>query len=175
MLPSFSHTIQRVIPHPVIAAEDCAIDLLSALSNSPEELANPFSIATSLGIYTRAVHLPKDVSATFTIHPDLHAAICVNAHDERSRRRFAVAHAIGHYMEMNTREPRTVTDYRITLVGVGVDDTEIFANQFAAALLMPSVLVAPLARSRVSIETMAQLFKTSSRAMASRLRNLGLA
>jgi len=99
----------------------------------------------------------------------------VNASDTQNRQRFTCAHEIGHYVRRGQDPNRTsFVDYRDTLAGLGRDTDEIFANQFAAALLMPAPLVVRFRRAGDSISTLAERFGTSVQAMEIRLRNLRL-
>jgi Zn-dependent peptidase ImmA (M78 family) len=159
------------LTYPVLAAEECAREVLNKVCR--DSVADPFSVASALGIGTSAIDLPRDQSGRLAVHPS-GTRIYVNTHDLLSRQRFACAHAIGHYLDRAETRP-TIIDYRSTLAGIGVDDTETFANQFAAALLMPASAVARLMKNSVPISQMADYFTTTRRALELRLANLHLA
>lgn len=160
--------------HPVLAGEARAIEVLHKVHSDTKGTTDPFAVASSLGVHTGVMELPRDQSDRLIVLPR-GPSIYVNVHDPSSRQRFACAHALGHYLD-NFTEPRSViTDYRTTLAGIGIDDTEIFANQFAAALLMPATAVARLMRNSVPITQMADYFATTRRALELRLANLHLA
>lgn len=136
---------------------------------------DPFTIADRLGIIVRDARLRPDLSGQIAFGDGGNAVITVNASDHPNRRRFTVAHEIGHYTrrdEVGAKEG--FVDYRDTLAGLGVDAEEIYANQFAAALLMPAHLVKQFS-ANMSVGAMANLFGTSVQAMNLRLRNLRLA
>lgn len=109
--------------------------------------------------------------------------ICVlNANDHYNRRRFTLAHEIGHYVLHPPRESYIDRTYaRNERSSEGVDRHEIEANAFAAELLMPEQLIKAHAPQRLNviehddeIRELARLFKVSPQAMTLRLANLGL-
>lgn len=137
---------------------------------------DPARLARGLGIDVRTVPMRADESGSITIMPDEQPVIRLNAADHENRQRFTCAHEIGHYVRRAAGpSEQTFVDYRDTLAGLGVNEEEIFANQFAAALLMPAVHVAMAHRGGMSVSRMAAQFGTSVQAMELRLRNLRLA
>ncbi len=107
------------------------------------------------------------------------------------RRRFTLAHEIGHYCLHRSSERTKFVDDRKTMSRSGSywDVYESEANNFAAELLMPKKLVVEKGRevinsylttnnvkimpARQFIENMSSLFQASNPAMEYRLRNLG--
>lgn len=142
---------------------------------------DPLRLARALGLDVRTVPLPSDESGNIVIPPDgtdERPVINLNAWDHPNRQRFTCAHEIGHYLRRQHRgdRARTFVDYRDTLAGLGTDAEEIYANQFAAALLMPAHLVKQLyADQGQPVEVLAARFGTSVQAVNVRLRNLRLA
>jgi hypothetical protein len=137
---------------------------------------DPFVIATDLGIKTRVSGLPEGVSGIFRIKPGLDPEIYVNAADSSNRQRFTCAHEIGHYSRWQALgEPvdREVVEHRDLLSSAGAIPNEVYANQFAAELLMPKDLVVDMSKS-FSLVPLAYEFGVSADAMDFRLRNLGL-
>ena len=115
--------------------------------------------------------------------------ICVAAGDPPTRRRFTVAHEIGHHVLGHEFEPGehvhvdrgTYVLQRGTRASEGVDPQEIEANHFAACLLMPPQLVerevASLDVPQLSeahVSALARTFGVSEQSMAIRLTSLGL-
>ncbi|MEV6495321.1 ImmA/IrrE family metallo-endopeptidase [Actinoplanes sp. NPDC051633] len=113
--------------------------------------------------------------------------IGVNTATAYSRQRFTIAHELGHIL---LHHKPLIVDHSILLSkrddisSLGTDQEEIEANGFAAALLMPDILVRqeleratrqdnslPAQRYVVNL---ARTFKVSSQAMAYRLVNLNL-
>jgi Zn-dependent peptidase ImmA (M78 family) len=136
---------------------------------------DPFHLARGLGILVRIEPLRADESGNITISPFETPVMTLNRYDGESRQRFTCAHEIGHYLRRSqVPSAQQFTDYRDTLAGMGSDPEEIFANQFAAALLMPASKVLQFSNAGTPIEDMARRFATSSQAMELRLRNLRL-
>lgn len=117
------------------------------------------------------------------------AGIAIQASDHPKRRRFTIAHEIGHYYLRHQFEPgehvhvdhgHAITP-RDSRSSAGVDLKEIEANQFAASLLMPSKILEarirqlgtpkPLRDSHVM--QLANEFEVSEQAMTIRLSTLG--
>lgn len=118
------------------------------------------------------------------------ALIAVNRTDVDHRKRFSIAHEIGHFYLGHQFEAGAhvhvdkgnFISARGARAAAGVDPKEIEANQFAAALLMPSALVraevhkltqgGPL--NDLQVPKLATLFGVSDQAMTIRLSTLGL-
>ena len=94
--------------------------------------------------------------------------IYVNPNESWSRKRFTVAHELGHCLLGHGARNRR----RDALPGV--DSQEVEANNFAAELLMPEDAVKQLAPGN-SLQMMAWYFDVSTTAMYFRMKNLGLA
>lgn len=91
------------------------------------------------------------------------------------RRRFTMAHEIGHYI----RKYQDVKDpfngpHRDKKAAAGFDSDEIWANGFAASLLMPASIVRRYWAEGKSLKEMASIFGVSETAMDIRRANLGL-
>jgi Zn-dependent peptidase ImmA (M78 family) len=102
--------------------------------------------------------------------------IYVNAGDSDNRQRFSCAHEIGHYLKRVTgRKDDTwgYIDRRGPSASGGTNADEIYANQFAAELLMPEERVRDLHQT-LSPAAMAVEFDVSLGAMKFRLENLRL-
>lgn len=137
---------------------------------------DPFALASSFGIEVRLRWLPPDESGHIEMPLFGAPVITLNSYDSPNRQRFTCAHEIGHYLRRQKQGHRgRYTDYRDTLAGLGNDPEEIFANQFAGAMLMPAHLVARGYADGESVEELARKFGTSTQAMSLRLRNLRLA
>jgi len=157
----------------VIEGEKQAIEMLKTWDKSAMP-ADPFAIANSLGIRVEHTLLPRDVSGRIAVSTNKHPVITLNSHDDIHRQRFSCAHEIGHYINNADCLLFSFTDYRSTLAGISVNEEEVFANQFAAALLMPADIMAKYHRAGLIINEIALLLNTSKRAVALRLKNLQL-
>lgn len=135
---------------------------------------DPFELARRFGITVNYEFLPADESGNIDITPES-AVITLNIADHANRQRFTCAHEIGHYVRRRSSgQSGRYIDYRSTLAGLGVDQEEVYANQFAAALLMPAHLVKRWHDLGETDDRLARRFGTSVQAMELRLRNLRL-
>lgn len=108
-------------------------------------------------------------------------SIYVNRHHPANRKRFTIAHEIGHYVsflngsfsEEELRTKNQVTDYSIMWRRKDVQsDAENEANLIAAEILMPRDKVEDLITQEKTPEEMASMFYVSVSAMTLRLINL---
>lgn len=158
------------------AARDAEKALQVAYPWYPPELdlpVKPQHVADSLGIQVRVSALPPDVSGALAKKDGHDPVIVLQLTDHPNRQRFTCAHEIGHYWERDDDEYEFV-DFRDNLAGRGVDVHEIYANSFAAALLMPEWAVRQLFDHTKDVTELAARFGVSKGAMSIRLQNLGL-
>lgn len=159
-------------------AESDAIEVLETLWSPGRGLfpvpVDPILIASDLGIRVERVLMPTDQSGSIIMVPGETPVISVNARDSLKRQRFTCAHEIGHYRQRQSQGSARFVDYRDTLAGLGVNPDEIYANQFAAALLMPAIEVKRRVDEHYGVSQLAAAFATSVQAMELRLRNLSL-
>jgi Zn-dependent peptidase ImmA (M78 family) len=135
---------------------------------------DPVQIARRLGIDVREATLRDDISGALVKKLGEDPTILLNASDSPNRKRFTAAHELGHFV---TREDSPDTyeyiDLRDTMwSAAGTNPEEVFANQFAANLLMPESEVQRLRTEGLSPTQMALYFKVSQDAMANRLKNV---
>ncbi|WP_143069427.1 ImmA/IrrE family metallo-endopeptidase [Rhodococcus maanshanensis] len=137
---------------------------------------NPFEIAKSLGIDVHRVHL-DDSLAGFIVREE-HGGpveIYVNKSDSPVRQRFTVAHELGHFAQREgDKEPMGFVDERAELASAGADPHEVWANNFAAELLMPAAIAKKWWAKGSSVDELRRKFNVSTPAMNYRLANLGL-
>lgn len=111
------------------------------------------------------------------------AIIGVNSMHPATRKRFTIAHELGHLLlhgdELHIDE-RFPFAFRDEVSSLAVDPAEIEANQFAAELLMPEAWLAAEIKgqhldieSEDVIEALAKKFGVSVQSMTHRLSNLG--
>jgi Zn-dependent peptidase ImmA (M78 family) len=116
--------------------------------------------------------------------------IGVNSTHSAKRQRFTIAHELGH-LRLHEKQVMFVdkavrVDRRDITASAGVDEREIDANGFGAALLMPRKMLISEIESLTDspqssldaeslIELLAERFDVSQQAMKYRLANLGIA
>jgi Zn-dependent peptidase ImmA (M78 family) len=145
-------------------------------------------IAKNLGLKIIQQNLGDNVSGLL-VRTSAGTHICVAAGHAEVRRRFTIAHEIGHHVLRHQFEAGAhvhvdrgnYISQRGIRASEGVDPKEIEANQFAACLLMPvnvmQAAVKRLASGTIfdgDVEELARLFKVSEQAMTIRLTTLGL-
>lgn len=134
---------------------------------------DPFAIARVLRIPVLSARFNSDsISGMLQVHGDGHR-ILVNADHAMTRSRYTVAHELGHYelhrtvfnefIDTETDFYRREREY--------AKSSEIQANMFAAALLMPASLIRNL--TYLGPRVLADKFAVSEAAMRYRIANLG--
>jgi predicted transcriptional regulator len=160
-------------------------------------------LVASLGIQAAPVDVEQVASALRlrVVHEDLgedvsgllvsrgrSAGIAVKRGDAPVRRRFTIAHEIGHFVlghhiqrnEMVHADQHHQVIYRSQSASQGLDPLEVQANQFAASLLMPAKIIREEVASlrkplqEADVKALAQRFRVSEQAMTIRLTTLNL-
>lgn len=120
--------------------------------------------------------LGSEISAFYLTLPSGRAEIIVNSQDSALRRRFSIAHELGHHIL--SKEPSEKVRL-LPKLSLSAGDDERSATRFAACLLMPEWLVTgwynelagdPLRR----LSLLSEKFQVSRNAMRVCLRELGL-
>lgn len=135
---------------------------------------DPVLIAQRLGVSVRQAKLSPGVSGALVKSPGEDPTILLNANDHPNRQRFTCAHELGHYISReNDPDAYEYVDLRdIFRSAAGTKPEEIFANTFAANLLMPEKEVRRLLSEKHSPTEMAAYFDVSQDSMHFRLKNL---
>ena len=137
---------------------------------------DPVYLAGRFGIRVVALGLEPDVSGMLVKQPTEDPLIYINGADSAVRQRFTCAHELGHYVARTTGssdDSYGYIDRRGPSASHGTDPSEIYANQFAAELLMPRENVHALA-DELTDAALAVRFNVSLGAMRYRLVNLGI-
>lgn len=137
---------------------------------------DPVFIATELGVDVLEAELPEDIWGALIKDEDKDPIIVLSVNDSKNRKRFTCAHELGHYAYRLATDGNKYEyiDLRGNHSSTGNDPEEIFANQFAASLLMPETEVKKLVYQQLPKFLMAQHFGVSDDAIRFRLKNLGL-
>jgi len=169
-------------------ASNRATDLLTRCNVQDTPPVNVKAIADCLGV--KLVERPNlrhpdhgDVSGLLLRKRGL--TVCViNADQHPKRRRFTIAHELGHFLLHPPQESyvdaRFTVDARGETASEGTVHQEIEANAFAAELLMPECMVRAAVAGPIDVfnddrvQELAKEFKVSSQAMTYRLINLDL-
>lgn len=135
---------------------------------------DPIEIARRQGIKVFTAGLEQDVSGMLIKRVGSDPEIYLNGQDSYKRQRFTCAHELGHFM-LRTAESQdswSFVDHRSPITSMGTDQAEVYANRFAAALLMPAAVIRSIVPA--SAVQLAEQFQVSPDAMTFRLDNLGL-
>lgn len=101
--------------------------------------------------------------------------ILINSEQPAARKRFTIAHELGHHVLGHTESGHMFRDKAPDMNPYGAPPQEREANSFAASLLMPPEvvheLVVELGNSELSY--LAKCFQVSEQAMSIRLKTLG--
>ena len=135
---------------------------------------DPVRIARNLGVQVFDAPLSEDISGSLVKTAGADPVILLNRADSNSRRRFTCAHELGHFVRRSGDEQFEYIEHRGPIATEGSEPSEIYANQFAAAMLMPADLVRKHASGKGTLE-LARMFGVSPDAMKFRLKNLQLA
>jgi hypothetical protein len=169
-----------------MSAEDDARAILKTAWDTRENdgvalPVDPFAIAQALGLKAYSAPLDAGVSGMLIKRPGEDAEIYVHADDSSNRQRFTCAHEIGHYVKRSAAGDQAwqYVERRDLLSSEGTNAEEIYANQFAAALLMPREAVEERYRelanpSLTAAAALAVEFGVSADAMQYRIKNLKL-
>lgn len=143
-------------------------------------------VAHRLNLRTEAAPLGENVSGLLVVERG-HGVIGYNEMQAFVRQRFTIAHEIGHFVLHLRDDPSALfidTHYivyrRDAQSATGEDRREREANRFAAALLMPAVLLHTEIQKQPfdfgddeMLTALASKFQVSTQAMSIRLSNLG--
>lgn len=142
-------------------------------------------IAKRRGLTVLPYPLENEISGILVIK-DTGSTIGYNQHESRVRRRFTIAHELGHF-ELHQNESNVFVDknFKVLFRGTSQDgdsnaQLEQEANVFAASILMPDDLVNEEVSklefdlgNEDSIKELAKRFEVSVTAMYYRMLNLG--
>lgn len=171
---------KKKIDHPAAEARRLLSELQIVRAPVPVD-----KVARHIGAVIKLSPLDEEISGMVFIKEGV-PVIGVNSLHHPNRKRFTIAHEIGHlvlhrdailaHVHVDTRYPIPMRDSRASH---GIDPKEFEANQFAAELLMPLHLIREHLQDDVfdledekSIHALAALFKVSKQAMGHRLSSL---
>jgi Zn-dependent peptidase ImmA (M78 family) len=167
--------------HGASTAREAALDVLQKYWTDDDGRVDfpvdPVAIAKRLGAEVLRAKLDEDVSGLLVKDPDAeNAKIYLNADDNDRRQRFTCAHELGHLTRRGRRVGERIgyVDSRDIESRTGRNPEEVWANQFAAELLMPAAAVRTLWARGESAARLSRVFGVSAQAVGVRLATLGL-
>jgi len=141
---------------------------------------DPVVLANREGIKVHNAKFSDDSISGMVARRGDNVSMLVDQSDPPYRKRFSIAHELGHHFLHLAGDGEIVTK-RVDLFRESIKPEyeadegkrkEVEANQFAAALLMPEVLLKEAWQGRTCIREMARLFNVSEEAMGIRLSSL---
>lgn len=155
-------------------AEDCLQKVGIDVPVDPLKVAEHYGIEVFKATFNDAA-----ISGVITRKEAIYQ-IYVKALDNPSRKRFTLAHELGHYFLGHLEKDGEYIDTEVNLYrisgfpGARSQPLEVEANRFAAALLMPAEKVKALYEATPNISLVARKFRVSEEAFAIRLNTLGM-
>ncbi|HUY90697.1 MAG TPA: ImmA/IrrE family metallo-endopeptidase [Pirellulales bacterium] len=142
---------------------------------------NPVAVASVLGIEVFNASFDGDSISGMLRKSEGRYEILVNHSHPPARKRYTIAHELGHYV-LHRDQVESFVDPELNLFRSKPPDQktpaervrEIQANMFAAALLMPEELVRQQLQATNDLPRLASVFQVSHSAMGNRLNNLDL-
>ena len=142
---------------------------------------DPVVLANRVGITVANAKLADESVAGLIVRRGARTMILVEQADPPYRKRFSIAHALGHYF-LHLPGDGEIVDRRADMYRrteprghvFDVQRMEIEANKFAAELLMPQEFVRKEWDRNPSIALMARVFNVSEEAMGYRVDALNL-
>ena len=148
---------------------------------------DPVTLANRNGIKVHNAKFSDESLSGLISKRGENVTMLVNQSDPPRRKRFTIAHELGHHFlhllsEQDGEFADTDAELKIDLYRDSENSSEATenraqeteANQFAAALLMPAELVANAYKDTPIVTELAELFNVSDVSMAIRLEQLGL-
>jgi Zn-dependent peptidase ImmA (M78 family) len=132
---------------------------------------NVNKIAENFDIPVYFQKLDDDLAGCF-ISETGKSAIAINSKDSIVRQRFTLAHELGHFISYKFQEKiGSIFDGRGVLASLGVDPEEIFANKFAAEILMPKKeFLEQMKKSNGDVNKVSEYFNVSKYAIEIRVK-----
>ena len=154
--------------HPRVEAER----VLTAFWPDRKVPVDPVAIARAMGLGVKQGELPTEISGALVKRAGADAVILLAREDHPNRKRFTCAHELGHFVRHAGSAAIERLDFRGPLATAGFDKEEVWANQFAAYLLMPAAELLQAIEHQQAVWQLSHLFGVSGEAMGFRLEHL---
>lgn len=137
---------------------------------------DPKAIAGELGLVVLESALPETILGGLIKDAGKDAVVMMNQSDSDEHKRFNCAQKLGYYLEQARQHADCYkyVEFRVRRGGQEGGVAEIFADAFAASLLMPDLAVRQLARKGMAFKSMARHFGVTPDALEYRLKQLGI-
>lgn len=156
-------------------AKKAAYQLLDSVWRGRGFPVDPKAIAAEMSVAVLEAELPENILGGLIKDAAKDPVVMLNQCDSVEHKRFNCAQKLGYFTASKQQhaECYKYVEFRVRH-GANNDDHEIFADSFAASLLMPDLAVRQLARKGMAKKGMAQHFGVSADAVEFRLKQLGI-
>ncbi|MBD3238836.1 MAG: ImmA/IrrE family metallo-endopeptidase [Candidatus Moranbacteria bacterium] len=159
--------------------KDRAKQLIAKAEAKTDTPVDITSLAQQIGYRVYEVNFDDPQVAGMVVDSDKEKSIYVSENDPEGRKRFTIAHELGHVIlhHQELAANQRIVDYRKPLTDYkDTDDLkrEVEANMFAAEILMPEDLTKKLWEFKQDVDDLAGFFKVSQKAALVRLESLAL-
>lgn len=155
-------------------ARSAAEDVLKAYWEHREIPVDPVKIARSMGLSVFEAQLGEDTWGMIIADEGGTANIYLDEDQPPTRARFSCAHELGHYVDHKCElEPSMGYEDKRSAAGAG-QPSEIYANEFAGALLSPEAELRELVDSGFETFEIARTFHVSPASIAYRRQLLNI-
>lgn len=136
---------------------------------------NPIIIARNLGIKVLQGKMDRNIAGFILKEAsDSAPTIYLNETNTTDRKRFTLAHELGHYVKNEDGAEIAYVDYRNELSKGGTDQIERWCKEFAAELLMPKAVIMKCWAQGMKERELRRILDVSKKVMDVRMRSLGL-
>ena len=158
-----------------------SLEVLEEINWDSTSPIDPFAIAKSKNIEVIFSAMPQELSGFIQKDTNGKVKIHISAIDPVTRKKFTCAHELGHFYQeqynaTRKRSPSKDPSYMfVESKGQKQDYSEIYADEFAGNLLMPTSLIKSIlnADPAISIKELATKLEMSVQSTSIRLQNLG--
>lgn len=174
-------SVRPIIENTGATATAAAETLMKTIAMDGNRINIPIDVrqvAERLGLEVQYLLLDSGTDGMIVKEAGRPCKVVVDALAHTHRRRFTLAHEIGHYVQKYQKyalgDEGGEIDYRDERSSKGTEPDERWANGFAAALLMPASAVRQFWAQGMTPEQLAEAFNVSQRSMDLRIAKLGL-
>ena len=155
-------------------ARNAAEAVLEAYWPSRAIPVDPVRIARSMGLSVFEAQLGEDTWGMIIADQGGSANIYLDEDQPPTRARFSCAHELGHYVDHQCDlEPSTGYEDKRSTAGAG-QPSEVYANEFAGALLSPEPELRELVEQGLDTFELARAFRVSPASIAYRRQRLAV-
>ena len=155
-------------------ARNAAEAILETYWTSRTIPVDPVKIARLMGLSVFEAHLGEDTWGMIIADEGGTANIYLDEDQSPTRARFSCAHELGHYVDHQCDlEPSTGYEDKRSTAGIG-QPSEVYANEFAGALLSPELELRDLVDQGLDTFEIARAFHVSPASIDYRRKLLGI-